>query len=104
MKKKTEHIINQLMNRTMLSCDDATCLISKKLHQKLTTRERIKLTLHLWSCKFCARFERQINYLNRVIRHLKRDADNGVINFPMTEEIRTQIDKKLRDEISQNKK
>jgi hypothetical protein len=104
MKKKTEHTINQLMNRTMLSCEDATCLISKKLHQKLTVKERIKLTLHLWSCKFCSRFERQINYLNRVIRHLKHDADNGIINFPMTEDIRTQIDEKLRDEISRNQK
>ncbi|GET33109.1 hypothetical protein PbJCM13498_19720 [Prolixibacter bellariivorans] len=104
MKKKTEHTINQLMNHTMLSCEDATGLISRKQHEKLTFKERVQLTIHLWSCKFCRRFERQLNYLNRVIGHLKQDADKGVINFPMTDTIRTQIDEKLQDEISRRKK
>jgi thioredoxin-related protein len=104
MKKETGHTINQLMNLTMLSCEDATCLISKEIHEKLTGKERIRLTLHLWSCKFCSRFKRQINYLHRVVRQLKSDADSGIIHFTMTREIRSQVDQKLREEISKNEK
>ena len=40
----------------MLTCDEATRLVSLKRYKKLTFRERIQLSLHLFACKYCMSF------------------------------------------------
>ncbi|MCB0697259.1 MAG: hypothetical protein KDC07_07835 [Chitinophagaceae bacterium] len=53
----------------MISCKEATYLVSKKEQGKITIAERIRLSLHLMICKFCKRFEKQ----NKIItEHAKR--------------------------------
>ncbi len=43
----------------MISCKEATFLISKKEENKLSFVEKIKLKMHLLICSFCRLFEKQ---------------------------------------------
>ena len=54
----------------MLTCKDASRLVSEGLERRLGLRERWALRLHLWICDNCRRFERQIRLLRRALRRL----------------------------------
>jgi len=56
----------------MLSCKQASQLISQSLDRRISLRERISLRLHLVVCDFCRRFNQQLNQMlsaARVQRH-----------------------------------
>jgi hypothetical protein len=44
----------------MLSCKDATRLLSQAEDRRLSYAERVKLRLHLMACVACSRFSRQL--------------------------------------------
>ena len=44
----------------MLSCKNASQIISQSLDRPLTIRERFALQLHLLICKYCNRFSQQL--------------------------------------------
>ncbi len=48
----------------MLSCRDATRLISRRLDEPLARRERWALRLHLLFCYWCRRFAAQVRVLH----------------------------------------
>ena len=47
----------------MLSCKEATRLLSQAQDRRLSYGERIKLRLHLLACVACSRFSRQLAVL-----------------------------------------
>ena len=52
----------------MLSCHDATRMISEAQERRLGQMERVSLRLHLALCAACRRFERQLPLLRRAMR------------------------------------
>jgi cytochrome c biogenesis protein ResB len=54
----------------MISCEEATRLISQSLDKGLPLRKRIALRSHLLMCKLCPRFLRQMRFLRTAaVRH-----------------------------------
>jgi len=51
----------------MLTCKEATRLVSEGLDRKLPFWQRLGLRFHVAMCRGCSRFARQITALNRVI-------------------------------------
>lgn len=51
----------------MLSCKQASEIISQSLDRKLTTRERFSLKLHLLICKYCRYFSQQLSAMRVAI-------------------------------------
>jgi len=51
----------------MLSCKEATQLVSEGLDRELPLWQRLGLRLHVVMCRGCSRFARQITALNRVV-------------------------------------
>lgn len=47
------------MKNLMITCKQATHYISVREENKLSFSERIKLSMHLMFCKFCALFAKQ---------------------------------------------
>jgi hypothetical protein len=47
----------------MISCKDASRLVSRMADAQLTPWQRITLRLHLSVCAACTRFERQVRFL-----------------------------------------
>lgn len=53
----------------MLTCEEATRLVSLKRYKKLTLRERMKLSMHLFVCKYCQRFAKFSDLVDDAIEH-----------------------------------
>jgi len=52
----------------MLSCKDATKLMSQSQDRKLSLMERISLRLHLMMCSGCRNFNEQMAFLRHASR------------------------------------
>lgn len=62
----------------MVSCREATRLMSDALDRPVTLRERMGLRLHLAFCRGCRNFEKHMAFLRRACRSLvERDADKN---------------------------
>ncbi|MFO1376832.1 MAG: zf-HC2 domain-containing protein [Steroidobacteraceae bacterium] len=52
----------------MLSCHDATRMLSEAQERRLGVLERVSLRLHLAICAACRRFDRQLPLLRHAMR------------------------------------
>ncbi|GIK88009.1 MAG: zf-HC2 domain-containing protein [Burkholderiales bacterium] len=66
--------MNKLARRIshLISCREATELVSQLRERPLSPLERVKLRLHLAACKACSRFERQLALLDEAMRRYRR--------------------------------
>ena len=59
----------------LLSCKEATSLVSEGLDRRLGVLERFSLRLHLLVCDGCSRVARQLPFLRKAMQRLgERDA------------------------------
>lgn len=54
----------------MLSCFQASQLLSQSLDRPLSWRERLSLKLHLIICEVCTRFAKQLKFMRDAVRQL----------------------------------
>jgi predicted anti-sigma-YlaC factor YlaD len=59
----------------MLSCKEASRLVSQAQDRRLGWRERLALRLHLAFCDACREFSRQVAWLRQTLRHFARRAE-----------------------------
>ncbi|HEV8095541.1 MAG TPA: zf-HC2 domain-containing protein [Burkholderiales bacterium] len=59
----------------MLSCREATRLLSQGLDRELALGERIALRVHLAICAGCRNVDRQLAFLRRAVRRLPASDD-----------------------------
>jgi hypothetical protein len=75
----------------MLTCKDASRLISEGQERYLRLRERWGLHLHLWLCVNCRRFERQIHLLRGALRQLAQRAETDTQGPDLSPEARERV-------------
>ena len=63
--------MNKMMHLMMLSCKDATFLLTKNEYQKLNLKENLQLKMHLMGCKFCRAFEKQNKIISEKILYIQ---------------------------------
>jgi len=56
------------MIKLFYSCAEATRLISDAMDRSLPVGGRIKLRAHLFICRFCDRYRRQLQFLRAAVR------------------------------------
>jgi hypothetical protein len=81
----------------MLTCKDASQLISENQERPLGFRERWGLKVHLWMCVNCRRFERQMTLLRLALRMLGRRAEVDTDSSGFPPEARERIRKALAE-------
>jgi hypothetical protein len=55
----------------MLSCKEATRLLSQAQDRRLSYGERVKLRLHLLACIACTRFSRQLAVMREAVSRFR---------------------------------
>lgn len=55
----------------MLSCNDATKLMSQSQDKTLTLKQRTRLKLHLLMCSGCTNFNKQMNIIHKAMQRFK---------------------------------
>ena len=93
-----------LMTKMMLSCEEATFLISKKQHQKLTFKENLQLKMHLFSCYLCRRYEKEIAVLTQSFSKMKSDAEAEPPRIKLSEAQKQKLDETLKCAIDEEHK
>jgi len=58
----------------ILSCKEASHLVSQGLDRRLGLAERLALRLHLAICNGCSNFSKQVEFLRKAMRRLA-DSD-----------------------------
>lgn len=61
----------------MLSCKEATHLMSEAQERDLSLGERLQLKLHLAICDGCTNFRRQMNFLRQACRRYRNRQGFG---------------------------
>lgn len=59
--------MKKIMHALFLSCLKATELIEKKIHFRLSAKERVQLKMHKMMCDACASYEKQSVFLEKGI-------------------------------------
>ncbi|HEY7240786.1 MAG TPA: zf-HC2 domain-containing protein [Burkholderiales bacterium] len=54
----------------LLTCKEATRLVSQGLDRRLGPAERLALRLHLLICDGCSNFRKQVAFIRRTLAHL----------------------------------
>jgi len=87
----------------MLTCKEATRLISESLDRDLPFRRRLGLRIHLVLCRLCRRYARQLFFLQTLLRNYGRtaaeeDSREGDDDAPgLSPEAQGRIRERLRD-------
>ena len=82
----------------MMSCKQASQLVSRGLDEKLSTRDRLALKFHLLLCKYCSRFSQQLRALNVAFSKMGQSIQNdNSITLPT--ETKNKIVKSLDSEV-----
>ena len=63
-----------IIKKIQYNCREATYLIEKRQHVRLTIKERLHLVIHLSGCSVCRLFQRQSRMINRMVKGLFGDA------------------------------
>lgn len=61
----------------MLTCRETTSLISQSLDAKLSLRQRIAVRIHLFMCRFCSRFKKQLYFIRDATEWFNIDDNEG---------------------------
>ena len=81
----------------MMSCREATRLLSEAQDRPLPWRRRLGLRLHLLMCRLCARYARQLRFLRRALRRLPEEADRALPGARLSPEARRRILRALQE-------
>ena len=80
----------------MLTCKQASQLISQSLDKKLNWQERFALHLHLFICKYCLRFSQQLNTLRVALKRVSESVENDT-NITLPSETKARIAKSIEN-------
>ncbi len=68
----------------MLTCKQASQLISQSLDRPLSFSDRIKVRFHLFICDACTQFNKQLTQLRIAVHKLRGDIENDdAIQLPV---------------------
>jgi len=81
----------------MLSCKQASRLLSDQQERTLPFRQRAGLRLHLWLCAECRRFDHQLTALRRALRGVADDP-GCCRHQPLPEQARRRIEQTLKQQ------
>jgi hypothetical protein len=97
---KAMKALNRGIGELSPSCRQASRLQSDALDRQLTLRQRMGLRIHLWLCKWCRRYGKQISFL-RVAAHEHDKEDVSVSTPVLSAEARERIQRRLQSETKQ---
>ena len=82
--------------KLMLSCKEASVLVSLSCERRLTWRETMALKMHLLMCQACTRFARQITFLRSAALRFAETCAGIDTGTGLPEPVRQRIAKALR--------
>jgi hypothetical protein len=76
----------------MLTCKEASRLLSQSMDRSLPRMKRLELRVHVWLCSGCSNFEKQLLLLKQAARRLN-ERDTQPPSVKLGDEARERIRK-----------
>ena len=64
--------------KLMLTCKQASQIISQSLDNPLSWSDRMKLKFHLFICDACTRFNQQLRLIKNAVQRMKLETDDTI--------------------------
>lgn len=78
-----------------ISCEQANVICNKSQYGEATFKEKIMLSLHLLTCKFCALYAKQNNTITQIFKNKAKNCKGEM--FFLTNEEKQRIKDKLKE-------
>ena len=88
--------IGKMMNKFMLSCEEATMLITRSDFEELSSIKQFKLKMHLASCSMCRNFKKQSSIITSQVNVLKKELDANKMRVALSDESKTKLQEIIR--------
>ncbi len=62
--------------KLIITCKQASQIISQSLDNPLSWSERMRLKFHLFICDACTRFNHQLRLLSNAVKRIRHDTEN----------------------------
>ena len=86
--------------RWLMSCREATRLVSESLDRPLSLKERLALQVHLFTCRNCMRYQSQIRRMRRAVddyaQEQQRDGEGPVLSSEARRCLQSRIERVLK--------
>ena len=79
------------MRHLMYNCKEVTRMVSESLDRKLPLHQRMGIRVHLFMCKFCSRYRRQLLILREAMRLQARYGEDTGTPITLPPEARKRI-------------
>ena len=84
------------MSLRMISCEEASKLISESMDHAIPFWEKVSLKIHLAMCKVCPTYMRQLDFLRRILKGWADHTVSLVSNINLSQEKKSQNKLHLR--------
>jgi len=80
------------------NCREISEMVIRSREEKLRLRDRLELKMHLMICAVCARYERQMKWLEQSLQALRKKEDSAPENaeYKLSDEARERISQQLK--------
>ena len=82
----------------MFKCKEVTRIVSESMDRDLVFHERIALKIHLFMCKYCARYKHQLLALREILHlhMMKGEVSGNPITLP------PEVKQRIQNELLKN--
>jgi hypothetical protein len=84
------------MTHWMFNCKDVSYKISESMDRYLPYQQRLLIRFHLLMCRYCARFRRQLIFMNKLSRHKGTTEKVPPSEMTLSTQARERISKLLK--------
>ena len=88
------------MSKRMISCDEASFLVSLREERKLNFRRWWQLKMHLFTCHLCRKYAKQIGELNYSMEVYRDGCSHESCTHQLSPDAGSRIDKELNRELN----
>ena len=90
------------MRHLMYNCKEVTRIVSESLDRKLPLHQRMGIRVHLFMCKFCSRYRRQLLILREAMRLQTRYDEDAAPPITLPSEARERIKRSLINSLNKS--
>ena len=86
-----------VIKKIQYNCREATYLIEKRQHVRLSIKERIHLLIHLSGCSVCRLFQQQSRMINRAMKALFKESTGE--EWRLDEDVKREMQDKINERL-----
>ena len=98
LKNKIFKMMMPVMSKMTPTCEVVTKKISESMDHQISTRDRLRIRIHLLGCEFCARYEKQLTTIRQMIESNIDEMNETAAGPNLTSEAKLRIRKKIEQE------